>query len=234
MKKIIILVIIFLFFGSFNLQAEEFYSHFDFKRIFLKEIKKELKWVKGRIFLRDFKIQPENIKIPRYYGYQVKFMGVPKLGSNVVILKFYNEYGKLFTTVRLWGYIETRIPVVVITRPVSDKSILTEKDLKIETISVSRIPQDVIFDKAIAIGKQVRMSLKPGTILRFSHLEKPVIIKRNQEIYIVARGRNFIVRAKGIALQNGKKGEFIKVKNLSSKKILQAKVISEKEVEVNF
>jgi len=123
---------------------------------------------------------------------------------------------------------------VVLERPVLNKAILSEEDITLELKPLSRLPQDVILNKESAIGKQVRMSLKAGTVLRYSHIQRPVIIKRNQIVYIVARGHNFIVKAKGIALQDGREGGRIKVKNLSSKKVLWGKVISSEEVEVSF
>ena len=43
----------------------------------------------------------------------------------------------------------------------------------------------------------------------------------------------FNVSVVGIALQNGQKGEKIKVKNISSEKTLVARIINEKKVSIN-
>ena len=234
MKRLIIFFLIFivLFFKTTLSFTETFYTSEDFKNIFLKEIKNKLSWIKGEIYLEKIRIEPENINISKEMSYKVKFITTPKVGSNLLILEF--RKGKILKRVKIWGYIEAKVPVVVLKRPVLNKAILSEEDITLELKPFSRLPQDVILNKESAIGKQVRMSLKAGTVLRYSHIQRPVIIKRNQIVYIVARGHNFIVRAKGVALQDGREGERIKVKNLSSKKVLWGKVISSEEVEVPF
>jgi len=234
MKRLIIFFLIFIvfFFKTTLSFTETFYTSEDFKNIFIKEIKNKLSWIKGEIYLEKIRIEPENINIPKEMSYKVKFITTPKVGSNLLILEF--RKGKTLKRIKIWGYVEAKVPVVVLERPVLNKTILSEEDITLELKPLSRLPQDVILNKESAIGKQVRMSLKAGTVLRYSHIQRPVIIKRNQVVYIVARGHNFIVKAKGIALQDGREEGRIKVKNLSSKKVLWGKVISSEEVEVPF
>ncbi len=232
MRRIFVLVItIVIIFKSVSL-AGKFYTSEDFKNIFLKEVESNLSWVKGKFYAEKIRIEPESVVIPKPTPYRVIFINPPKIGLNLLILEF--KKGKTVERVKIWGYVDAKIPVVVLRRPVLNKAILTEKDVTIALKPLSRLPQDAIFDKSSVIGKEVRMSLEAGTVLRYSQIEVPVVIKKNQIVYIVARGRNFVVKAKGIALQDGRKGEIIKVKNLSSKKVLWGKVISSKEVEVSI
>ncbi len=230
MKRFLIFLI--LLFLTRSASAEVFYTLEDFKNIFLKEIKDRLSWIQGSLYLEKIKIEPENSQILKEIPYKVNFLSGPKIGSNVCILEF--EKGEYKEKVKIWGYVEAKVAVLVLKNSVINKAVITEQDLTIEFKPFSRLPQDVILDKNLVIGKQVKMSLKPGTVLRYSHIERPMIIKRNQIVEIVAKGENFIVRTKGIALQEGKEGEKIKVKNLSSKKIIWGKVISSDEVEVSL
>lgn len=208
------------------------YTAEDLKNIFLKEIKNKLSWVKGDLYVEKIRIEPELVIIPKKIPYRTIFVNTPKIGSNLLILEF--REGETVERVKIWGYVEAKVPVVVLKRPVLNKTILNEEDIEVELKPLSRLPQDVVLDKNSAIGKQVRMSLKAGTALRYSHIERPVVIKRNQMVYIVAKGKSFVVKAKGIALQDGREGANIKVRNVSSKKILWGKVISSEEVEVTL
>ncbi len=232
LRLLALIFIIFFFIPSYS-KAEKFYTYKDFKNIFLTKIKKELNWVKGKIVLQQFRIEPENIQIPKSAIYKIRFFSSPHIGSNFMVITFYKN-GKEIGIVRLWGYVEAEVPVVVITKPLNNKDIITKEDVVLKLKPLSRLPQDVITDKTEAIGKQTKMSLKPGTILRKSYIDLPILVKINQEIDIIARGKYFVVKAKGKALQNGRIGDVIKVKNLSSRKIIWAKVISPEEVEVNF
>ncbi|PMP68736.1 MAG: flagella basal body P-ring formation protein FlgA [Thermodesulfobacterium geofontis] len=231
MKKLAVFYIFLMVIFKINICfSEEIYTPEDFKNIFLEEIKKKIPWIKGEFYVERLRIEPESISIPKNLSYKASFIAHPKLGSNLLILEFKN--GDFYEKVKIWGYVEAKVPVMVLKRPVLNKAILSEEDITMELKPLSRLPQDVILDKNSALGKQLRMSLKAGTILRYSHIERPVIIRRNQIVYIVVRGKNFVVKAKGLALQDGREGAEIKVKNISSKKILWGKVISSEEVEV--
>ncbi len=232
LRLLALIFITFLFIPSYS-KAEKFYTYRDFKNIFLTKIRKELYWIKGKIVLQQFRVEPENVKIPKNATYKIKFFSSPHIGSNFIVVAFYKN-GKKLSTVRLWGYVEAEVPVVVIIKPLNNKDIITKEDIALKFKPLSRLPQDVITDKTEAIGKQTKMSLKPGTILRKSYIDFPILVKVNQEVEIIARGKYFVVKAKGKALQNGRKGDIIKVKNLSSRKIIWAKVISPEEVEVSF
>jgi len=233
MRRVFLLFVLAFLVISFSLVssfAEKLYTSEDFKNIFLKEVKNRLFWVKGDLYVEKIRIEPELVIIPKSVPYRVNFITTPKIGSNLILLEF--KEGESIKRVKIWGYVDAKVPVVVLKRNLSNKTILSEKDLALELKPLSRLPQDAVLDKNSVLGKELRMSLKAGTVLRYSHIQRPVIIKRNQVIYIVARGRNFVVKAKGIALQDGREGGRIKVRNISSKKILWGKVVSPEEVEV--
>jgi flagella basal body P-ring formation protein FlgA len=224
-----------LFFVSLvsSLKAESVYTKQDLKKIFLKEVKKGIFWVNGQIYLEDFRVEPSDLKIPRKAKVELKFLGSPRIGSNVALASFILN-GKKIGVARIWGYVDAKVKVVVAARPIPNRAILTEADLKLEEKRLSRLPQGVLFSIKDALGKEVKMSLKPGRVLLKSQIAEPPLIRRGQLVVIVARGKNFVVKAKGIALQNGLLNQRIKVKNISSKKIIWGRVISPEEVEVMF
>ncbi len=71
-----------------------------------------------------------------------------------------------------------------------------------------------------------------------SHLVGPatpeVVLKRNQTVTIMINRSGFVASATGKALQDGATGEFIKVKNIDSQKVIMAKVIEDGTVEPIF
>ncbi len=213
-------------------QDISFYTVEDFKNLFLDNIKRELTWINGTLTIENFRVEPENLKIPKSAYYKTKFISNPRLGANNLLVTFFS--GKNVEVVRLWGYVEVYHPVVVTKRPISNKSILTEEDMALEIRPLSKLPQDIVLDIKSLIGKQLKTSLKAGTVLRTCYIEDPIIVKNNSLVEIIAKNEKLIVRTKGKALQNGRIGEMIKVQNLSSKKVIVGKVVSASEVEVNF
>lgn len=234
-KFAFLLVIIMIFCFSSNVLAKvhKYLSYNEIKEIFLKEVKKRLYYPNAKIVVLRFKLEPDNLLIPKKAVYRIKFFSQPSVGSNCAILTFYENHKKI-AILRVWGYVEAEVPVVVAKRNIRCRAIITKEDVALKREPLSRLPQDVIFSLKDAIGKEARVSLKMGSVLRLSYVQAPVIIRRNQEVTIIARGKYVIVRAKGKALENGRLGEIIRVMNVDSKKQIWARVISPEEVEVMF
>ena len=55
-------------------------------------------------------------------------------------------------------------------------------------------------------------------------------VQKNQKISIVYLNKNIKIKLLGVALENGKEGDYIKVKNISTGKELIGKIISSEEV----
>ncbi|MEZ0343646.1 MAG: flagellar basal body P-ring formation chaperone FlgA [Caldimicrobium sp.] len=228
-----ILIILLIFWLSGVSVASSFYEEKDFKEIFIKEFKRLSPHFKGEVILERFRFEPDNLKIPKGLPYQIEWIGTPRAGSNTAVIIFNKGKGET-PVIRLWGYVEVKMPVPVLKRTLPRKSIITEEDITYEMCELSRLPHDVLLNKESILGKETRSTLMAGTVLRASLISEPLLIKRNQVVEIIAKGKNFIVKAKGIALENGKLNEFIRIKNLSSKKIVQGKVTGEGFVEVYF
>ena len=62
----------------------------------------------------------------------------------------------------------------------------------------------------------------------------PVIVKRNQNVIIRIEKPGFIITAHGKAMENGKVGEYIKIRNIDSQRIIVAKVNDDSTVEPVF
>lgn len=222
-----------LIFLLFNFAWANYYDERDFREIFMAEFKRRYKDQVGEIQLERFRVEATESAIPRGTAYRIEWIGNAKAGSNSAILIFRMKNAEE-KVVRLWGYVEIRVPVVISKNNLASKTILTEDDLILEARELSRLPQDVIFRVEDALGKELKMSIKAGTVLRNSQLNSPTVIRRNQEVEIIAKSKNLLVKAKGIALQNGKIEDLIRVKNLSSQKVIQAKVVADGIVEVSF
>ncbi|WP_067099986.1 flagellar basal body P-ring formation chaperone FlgA [Marinomonas atlantica] len=64
--------------------------------------------------------------------------------------------------------------------------------------------------------------------------EQPDLIKKGSNVLITAQSNSIVVRMNGVALEDGIKGQQIRVKNTSSGRIIYGKVVSDAEVLVNY
>lgn len=93
------------------------------------------------------------------------------------------------------------------------------------------------YAEAVA-GKRSRRLILPGQMMMKSDIEAAtpehaILVKQQDTVKLVARVGSMRVTATGEALQEGRAGQLIRVRNLDSKKILTGRVVSRGTVEVD-
>ncbi len=85
-----------------------------------------------------------------------------------------------------------------------------------------------------AEGRIVRKDLPAGTVLTNSLLEEEVLVQRGDIVTMEVSRGNLLVKTKGKSLEQGRAGDVIRVKNVTSGKEVTAKVRSNDAVVVEF
>lgn len=228
--KIIVILFLFNFFFFSKVRAQEFYSPEELKELFLLEVSKKISWLKGEFVVERFGFEPKEVKIPKGSSYKVVFSNRPYPGFILLTFVFKDKEKEI--NLKTWGYVEVFVSAIVSGKQLSKGEILTKEVLVSQKKPFTKLPSDAVFNEEEILGKELKVSLRPGEVIRRSYLNEPLVIRRNQEVLIVVRFKNLLVKAKGKALQDGKLGEVIKVKNISSKKEVWGKVVSSNEIEV--
>lgn len=84
------------------------------------------------------------------------------------------------------------------------------------------------------IGRTLKKDVAEGTVISYSIIDDPVMIHRGEIIDIVAENRKLYVQTKGKALERGRMGDSIRVKNMSSDREIIGKVVSGDKILVSF
>lgn len=125
---------------------------------------------------------------------------------------------------------------------VAQAPIDVHQELTAEVIADERRWIDDLEDRA-SIGMIANTTSKrimdPGSIIRQTDVStarvKPLnMVAARKTVTITLRRGPLTIRTSGEALQAGQKGELVKVRNISSKAVIVARVVSESEVEVPF
>ena len=124
--------------------------------------------------------------------------------------------------------------VVVAAKPLSRGDLLTESDIKQIKYDMSLLPAGYIVEPTYGLGMELKRRVSHGTPLTTSMIRKPKIIKRGQQVSIVARAGSMEVRMSGKALSNGAVGERVRVLNVKSKKKLEGTVTPEGDIKVDI
>jgi len=108
-----------------------------------------------------------------------------------------------------------------------DKSVieLTEKD-------VSRLTQGYFSSVSEVLGKSLKRPVSLNGVIQPNMVVEAMVIKRGDEVMIIAKVGTLSVKSHGIAVNNGRVGQQIQVKNKASKRVITARVINSALVEV--
>ena len=123
-------------------------------------------------------------------------------------------------------------PTLIAARDLKKRVALTEGDFLIR-IDKTEYMQKALTAPSEAVGASLRRSVRVG----FPILEEDLLseggIKSGQRVSLIGRRGELAVTTQAIALQRGKVGDVIRVKNISSRKVLWARVISNNQVEIS-
>ncbi len=118
----------------------------------------------------------------------------------------------------------------------SNKSLLKGHIIKKSDLELSKAKKNVgtgIFnDIEDLVGRKLKQNINLGFPIRSRHLHLEWVIKKGDKIDIIQSAGGVNISASGVALENGQKGEKIKVMNLSSEKNLVAWVVNDKKVSI--
>ncbi|MBL8265482.1 flagellar basal body P-ring formation chaperone FlgA [Steroidobacter sp.] len=120
--------------------------------------------------------------------------------------------------------------VVVATEELKAGQPIDASALKRERRDVTNTPGAIAGIEDVA-GKTSRRVLKAGQVVDRRWLNDSVLVKRNSKVTIVARNAGVEVHVAAEALQAGKRGEVISVKNSANGTVIRARVIAQDTVE---
>lgn len=111
-------------------------------------------------------------------------------------------------------------------------SVLKESDLRPIARDIAALPHGYYRDARALVGMQLRRPLRPGEVISPAMVERAALIERGQALWLVGTSGGVSVSMKGEALEDGALGERIQVRNLSSKRIIEAEVTGKNEARV--
>lgn len=151
------------------------------------------------------------------------------------------------TNATLWTYVDGQLwkktmlrfrvhvyeAVVVTARGLTAKHLLQAEDLLLQKLDVSDLAPGYLTEIERAVGLEIKRTAGKGAVVTRSMLEKPVLIERLAQVFIVSRRSGVEIRTEGQALQDGREGELIRVKNLRSNRVVTGRVADAETVEVS-
>ncbi len=122
--------------------------------------------------------------------------------------------------------------VPVLARPLGRGETISAEDLEWVRLKNSRLGGSTIVDADDLVGFSTRRGLRAGTPIRASQVRKPVVVAKGSLVTLMLTTPGIALSARGRAMEDGGRGEVIRVSNLQSHVIVEGNVIAPGRVEV--
>lgn len=125
-------------------------------------------------------------------------------------------------------YVPTQVsvlaPVAVAARPLARGQRIGAGDLRLEKRELGKLGADVLKDPRQALDYVVTRSVAAGSVLTLRLLAAPRLVQRGHRVQLEAEAQGLSIRMAGVALDDGALGDTVRVRNPSSKRVVQAVV----------
>ncbi len=110
-------------------------------------------------------------------------------------------------------------------------AVMTENDVEMRRIPVRRIEGTTLTQMSDLVGMAAKRTLRTGEPIRVRDVEHPQIVRKNGKVTIQHKGPGLVLTIRGTALQSGALGDIINIRNATSNRIIQGRVIGPELVE---
>ncbi|GMR15790.1 MAG: hypothetical protein BMS9Abin31_0080 [Gammaproteobacteria bacterium] len=132
------------------------------------------------------------------------------------------------------AHIDGQVNALVARHPIPRGTALQNAELEFVLRRYSQLNHGYYGSANLLTNMEAKRNIKAGQVLTPGVVKAQKLVLRGQHITIVAQTGRLNLRVKGKALMDGQQGQTIKVANLSSKKLIYARVISAGVVKVDY
>ncbi len=131
------------------------------------------------------------------------------------------------------GWIRNMTQIPVLARRVQQKDIIKKRDVKWILIQSNRLTSDIVKQSSSLIGMTPKRTMGPDKPVRLSDIRPPVMVTKGSLVTMELQGLYMRLTTRGRALEEGGKGDVIRVRNTQSKKEIEAQVIGRGRVSID-
>jgi flagellar basal body P-ring formation protein FlgA len=226
---------LFICLGAGNaLAAERGLDQEKLNRAIGAHIGKNMPWAKGSMRFEILSSLPQVVMPADKISWKVDTRGNEDyLGETNFVLKLYNN-GVLFREEPIRVRIEVLREFVVSVKNMGRHYVIGANDVSLQKKWVRSIPLNSISNMDEVVGKSLCVGIRPNTEITSNMLKEVSAVKRGKIVQVVLNSGAINITTIGMAEEDGAEGSFVKVRNISSNKIIYARVVGESKVKVDF
>lgn len=223
-----------IFGGSAKAAVEPVIDQEKLNRAVGLHIEKNMPWMKGSIRFEILSALPQLAMPEGKVTWKVESRGNEDyLGETNFVLKLYNN-GVLFREEPIRARIEVLREFVISTKNMGRNHVVAAEDISLQKRWVRSIPLNSLSDMNDVIGKSLCLAVRPNTEITGNMLKTVNAVTRGRIVQVILDSGAINITTMGMAEEDGVEGSFVRVRNISSNKIIYARVVGESKVKVDF
>ncbi len=135
-------------------------------------------------------------------------------------------------TIHVSGAVKRLIDVPVLRSAMQQGYVIGQRDIEMISMREGDLDDDTILSADDLVGMTPRRMVTQGKPLKINELEAPQIVGRGDLVVMSVNHKGLKLTSQAKALEDGAKGDVIRVSNVSSSKTLNAIITGEREVRV--
>lgn len=144
----------------------------------------------------------------------------------------FKKQGEVISALPASGRYQELMTLPVLKRQLKNGEVIGENDIDWLDFPVSSASGMLVIDAAALIGQSPARSISPGRPIRSNEVNAQALIRKNALVEMRYENASISITASGIAMDNGAKGDAIRVRNASSRQLVHAVVEDERTVRV--
>ena len=192
-------------------------------------------WAKTDVTISDIRVGSTTI-VPGKNGVTYRVVADSSLSflgnTPLSIVMFRN--GDRIGSVRVVGKVNVFKKVAKAARGIKSHEVFTQNDVRFVKENIAELPHDVITDSGDIMGKESVRSFRVNEIIRKRDVAQPLLVQKGDVVTILISAPGLLITSKGQALEGGRLGQMMRVKNIATKRIVIGMVKGHKTVQVAF
>jgi flagella basal body P-ring formation protein FlgA len=146
--------------------------------------------------------------------------GAPTLAATVTV----RVAGRDVRQLPMTFHFRRLVRVAVVARPLEPRRGLVPDDVRVEQRPATEVPPDALTDGGDVTELEVLRAVQPGEVLTPRVVRPRLAVKRGELVTLLLEGSGFRITTQGQASEDGRRGDSVRVLNLSSKREVMGRV----------
>jgi flagella basal body P-ring formation protein FlgA len=186
------------------------------------------------IEIRDIRGYERMVLPPGLFSSSVIISERGHQGGNIAVTILFLVNGQEIKRLRITARVDIYADVVAAGHYLKKHREIKEQDLQIVNRNISILPHDVVTEIKEVLGKRTTLSVNSNEILRIGMVEVPPLMKKGDRVILLVENQHFRITTPGEVKEEGRRGDRVKLVNLSSKKEVYGRVLDANTVQIDF